>query len=79
MANVVTFLRFTQIFQILILNFVDKNNSLSKFREKLAKNRKVHCQIQNSKYLMSEFLGNLSIKIVVFIDSVIPAAKSLDS
>ena len=72
MLNIGIFLRLTQIFKILILNLIDANNSLSKFWEKRAKNRKVYCQIQNSKYLMSEFSAILSIKIEPFIDLVIP-------
>ena len=71
LSNVIVF-GYTQIINFYFLDFTQIILPSENFREISVKNRRLHCQIEDNKYLPSDFLAILSIKIEVFIYSVIP-------
>ena len=69
--NVIVF-GYTQIFNFYFHDFTQIILPSENFREKGVKNRRLQCQIEDNKYLPSDFLAILTIKIAVLIYSVIP-------
>ena len=69
--NVIVF-EYTQIFDFYFHDFTQIILPSENFREISVKNRRLHCKIEDNKYLPSDFLAILTIKIAVLIYSVIP-------